>query len=1406
MNINLKIKRHLFILMLLALFFSTTLSAEFYNMTSNNSDAEESLSSGKMSMGSSDLEMAYDKNLQIVGLRFNNVNIPVGATILNAKIRFRADKDDNGNANLFITGELSNDAKQFSKNKHDISSRKKTSAVVKWNPHKWVNNKYYETADISSIIQEIVNQHNFYGDNIVIVIGPNQGCNSCRRRADSRDESKTNAARLEITYTLTPRILIQKSHILEEGDTNERTYKIPVKINKTPSTSIFVDFNTTDGSATVANNDYNSSSGTLEFNSTVLTQYIPITIQGDTINEGAEKFDVNLSNIRGPANFINNSSTIIIANDDEPRNFCKSNKLPNGFHTVNPFNDINKTIEIFCYKNKDYIALPNKNKFNNFVFNKNSLDSTDYYQEATDHSKTFNAIEINAYTMEVISDSSIKTPQNISNFKVMGSSFSNINLIGTPFAIDWDKSTVANCDLSKIRKGYYGQAVKINTLDYAKKAICNISNIKLKLLDDYRYLEYKNKEVLEPSCKLMAESVPSDWLKGEDIKGHYWIKPNKNGRTHSNTDITKAGERPLVAYCWYQSDLDWAWTFLLDLDGKRTINKSDLTNRRDSCSQLGLFPFVPNKEDTFERVRKFLLDNEAEWSQYTGTIQEKVNALYGNSYYLGREQNSLIWPYGSFGVYFPTNGDKPQKWGKDTGTPGWMSGSPMHNIPDIVSDYSRINNDGGNSDRDYYSYGNYSSTDTNTTNNSAYKYKDTMGYKGWVSILGSADLNKTDKWFISRTGAGDNVHQKGVYPYYEPNGNYVKGAWLNFLFDTQGRVRHNDDWLDKYPYYDYMCMSADNYDFTTRYGLIDGPFKVIEHNVPKGSELDNTKLKTKIVNDSLKFDVILLTKDLSKIEPNKKISAGVFLETTKMIGLSEVPKDIHYFGEINDFDLSTGRFEIPASAWPNRTNKLNKANKRLFFKFKYCSRDDLNWTDCWNNGLNGKALTPHASQADSNDFALRPDKFNFNITGTAPYKAGKDYSATFTALDKAGNPAQDYNENLPIDYNGTKSGCLKGIYTPTLSTILFNNGSITKNLKYSEVGSVNIKMKETLGSEFAKVDKMDTQDSQRFISPYDQNWTYSPDHFNIKTKLTQGANNFTYLSSDLNMSVKLDINITAKNKDNNTTKNYSSECYSKPTNYNISYSNITVKPADSITKILYTETTTGDRNSTSINNDVNISAIPNTIFTDGNATIQVLLNFDRNKTKVVEPFVITIKDLNITDTDNVSGGKNIDKNVTFYYGRVHGDDQTIIGKTDFVDVYYEIYCKDCNKTKMNITGDEGAYSADWFRNTLHVNSDGNVSRYRSISDVKFGSETYTDANDTQDNVANIINGLEHVRLVARKIPYKDKIDMNSNTWLISDPTDFIVDFIANGQWAGKGKLGATVDLNISNSKNRRLDW
>jgi len=1195
---------------------------------------------------------------------------------------------------------------------------------------------------------------------------------------DSTPANNTNIAQ---TTTVVSGISINNVS-MSEGNISTSIMNFKVTLSADSNNTITVVYTIADGTATRADLDYNytiPTSGTITFLPHEISKDLNLTIIGDTKIESDENLTVTLSGATNSI-IVKSIGIGVILNDDY--GYCQTHGLSTGFHVIDPDGgSVSNSFEIFCSADnpkKDLIAFGIKNDSNNFIFNSDVLGSTNYYSQATTNATQFNAIEINPLTLDVITSGTL-TPTTSADgtYKVLGKGFSNINLIGTPFAIDWNNTTISGCDTARLtRKGYHGQTVKINTLDYNNKARCQIDSMKLKLLSDYTYLTYNGGEVLQNTCKLMAEAVPTDVLDSTSVKGHYWINPNKTDRAHNQTLIT-ATDRPIITYCWYQTDLNYVWTFMLALDGKVTTTKNDLINKADSCSEKGLWPFVPNNESTFERVRGFLSDNQSEWINYTGTINEKVSALYaGNTYYLTTEQSSPLWPYGSFGVYYPYNGNHDslgasKAWYPgSTSTPGWMSGSPMHNISTITQDYSRKNNDSGVATRDYYSWGHYSNTDTQAGGN--YLYTDTMGYKGWRSVL--TDLNKTTNWFISRTGAGDNFNSTSNYPYYEPNGNYTAGAWLNYLFDDQGRVRHNDDWDANYPYYDYMCMAEDNYDFASRYGLFKGPFNVIEHSaVLSGTQYKDANLTTKIANSTMQFDVVLLKNDFSDIRPSNdfNVSAGIFLNDTIMVGTTETPRDLHYFGQISDFNAT--RFELPASRWPAGVETWSNASKRMFFDFKYCSIDTMKWTDCWT--LSGNTATcktgseTYCKTADSNDFAVRPKTFATTLSTPAPLKAGAPFTITLRALDFSNvNNTADYNETVGGSFDTivteTKAGCLTGTFKNSLTAgWQFLNGSkLFVDNNYSQVGVLDINTTEGLKpcqSRFAAVDCNDTILSDLTISDNVTRLAFTPDHFGLAVTIQNKGNGFTYLSNDLNMSAAMQLAITAQRQDNVVTTNYSANCYAKNVLYTVRLnSNQALGWSNTQSRIIFN----GDSNTSLMTTSTAPAATFRTTdgnFTAGIANAKLNFNFNRNVTIPENLFIIVRNDFNITslvDDDNISGNdfnRNNDHNTTFVYGRLIPKDIRVFGAVPYsANAWYEVY------NASSIVGTALKPSRNdslWYINTLHndtADGDANV------------TVVITGGNPT-NITPNIISGIEAYNFGAQIPPYSAKAHIDTESWL-----------------------------------------
>lgn len=182
---------------------------------STNDDAEQASSGSVDLSSSSDHELVYDGNYQWIGLRWN-LDVPQGATINSADIRFRSDENQNGNSpTLRIGAEDVDNANAFSTTSHDVDDRwdggsgkgPVTSATVAWNNIPgWSNNEEGSdttTPDLSTIIQEIVNRPSWLsGNGIAFIIRDDSGgTDSDRRTAEHYDAGgPSQAARLTVNW------------------------------------------------------------------------------------------------------------------------------------------------------------------------------------------------------------------------------------------------------------------------------------------------------------------------------------------------------------------------------------------------------------------------------------------------------------------------------------------------------------------------------------------------------------------------------------------------------------------------------------------------------------------------------------------------------------------------------------------------------------------------------------------------------------------------------------------------------------------------------------------------------------------------------------------------------------------------------------------------------------------------------------------------------------------------------------------------------------------------------------------------------------------------------------------------------------------------------------------------------
>jgi hypothetical protein len=167
-----------------------------------SSDDAEERADGRVSRGSSDLELVYDRGGdQTVGMRFNGISIPPGATITGAYIQFQVDSTHSDPTSLTIQGEDVDNAATFVKINGNISSRSRTAAAVAWAPNPWLTvgeaGPDQQTPDIAPLIQEIVNRPGWTSGNSLVVIITGTG----ERVAVSYNGDPAGAPLLHVEYS-----------------------------------------------------------------------------------------------------------------------------------------------------------------------------------------------------------------------------------------------------------------------------------------------------------------------------------------------------------------------------------------------------------------------------------------------------------------------------------------------------------------------------------------------------------------------------------------------------------------------------------------------------------------------------------------------------------------------------------------------------------------------------------------------------------------------------------------------------------------------------------------------------------------------------------------------------------------------------------------------------------------------------------------------------------------------------------------------------------------------------------------------------------------------------------------------------------------------------------------------------
>ncbi|MEZ5006807.1 MAG: hypothetical protein R2753_01515 [Chitinophagales bacterium] len=130
-------------------------------VNASEDDAEENLTTGKTTVSSTDLKLnSTEKDKQVIGIRFTNLNIPQGAIISSARLIYNVDELKDGWNELTVSAENADHAPAFKAVNNNISARVKTEVSIKLDDNSvWVNiNGSFTSPNIAPVIQEIVNR------------------------------------------------------------------------------------------------------------------------------------------------------------------------------------------------------------------------------------------------------------------------------------------------------------------------------------------------------------------------------------------------------------------------------------------------------------------------------------------------------------------------------------------------------------------------------------------------------------------------------------------------------------------------------------------------------------------------------------------------------------------------------------------------------------------------------------------------------------------------------------------------------------------------------------------------------------------------------------------------------------------------------------------------------------------------------------------------------------------------------------------------------------------------------------------------------------------------------------------------------------------------------------------------
>lgn len=181
---------------------------------------------GSVDRNSQQLVLSQNTNTVYSGFRYQNINIPRGAVITSAKLRFTSAGLNNTATNFKIAAQAVGDAPEFDTANNDISNRILSTNEVLWNAeNEWPSwEETVNTPDLTPVVQEIINRSDWCGgNNIALIFESIDMAAGSNRQTFSSDDGSSRSPQLLLSYdesTATGCLRDQLIYQVDEQDNN----------------------------------------------------------------------------------------------------------------------------------------------------------------------------------------------------------------------------------------------------------------------------------------------------------------------------------------------------------------------------------------------------------------------------------------------------------------------------------------------------------------------------------------------------------------------------------------------------------------------------------------------------------------------------------------------------------------------------------------------------------------------------------------------------------------------------------------------------------------------------------------------------------------------------------------------------------------------------------------------------------------------------------------------------------------------------------------------------------------------------------------------------------------------------------------------------------------------------------